>query len=281
MARTEASFQITDAYQQHLLADRFAVAGAVAHSWQSLDPSDLDGSGARWVAGMAPLLAAYQARGVTASDGYLSAFLASELATHVPPRGIDPTPYLVAASGAPLDQLLVNPLVTVKLAVAKGRPIEVALHLGLVRATRTAAVEALDAPRRALLDLMAEDDRVEGWERLTSPHACGACLALATGDTHDPHKPLPTHDHCRCVTEPVVKRVRHTVRRQTGREMFDALSPDEQAALFHGRGGAEKAELLRSGAVPFDALVHRDAMAAVPDQFTEASLTALREHTHG
>lgn len=281
MARGDASLQLTDAYQAHLLADRLAVAGATASSWRSLDPADLDGSYGRWLAGMTPFLTAYKARGVAASDGYLAAFLSSELATHVAPRGLNPEAYLTARSGAPLAEVLTNPLVTVKLAVRSGRSVEQALHLGLVRATRTAAVEALDAPRRALSDLMAEDDRIEGWERATSPNACGACLALATGDTHDPHKPLPTHDHCRCVTEPVVRHSRHRVRRQTGREMFDAMTPAEQDALFHGRGGAEKADLVRTGAVPFDALIHRDAQTAVPDQFTEASLGALRMHAHG
>lgn len=276
MARTEQSLTLTDSYRQHLLQLRLQASRQVAASWQTgIDPTNLDASYAAWATGAAALLEAYKRQGVAASDGYLAAYLSSELVRHVAPRGLDPDPYMLTIDGRPVREALLSPLFTVKLAVKQGRSVEVGLHLGLVRATRTAAVETLDAPRRALGDLMAEDDRIEGWRRATSANPCGACLALATNDTHDPLRPLPTHDHCRCVTEPVIRHVPDNVRRPTGRQLFDSMSREQQDALFHGRGGAQKAELIRSGAVPLEALIERDPMTHRPDQFTEAPLSAL------
>ena len=123
---------------------------------------------------------------------------------------------------------------------------------------------------------MASEDRVKGWRRVIGGNPCGACLAEADGRTHDPTDPFRRHSHCRCVREPVVRGVPDRYRRPTGREHFDALTPEGQAALFHGRGGEEKAALIRSGAVPLEALVKREPQVVTPDQFTEAPLGDLR-----
>lgn len=281
MPASRTALALTDAYRDRLLTIRQRAALVVAHGWRNLEPARLEESYAAWLATTQATVEAAKREGVAASDAYLAAYLAAELASEARPRGLDPEPYLEAIGGRPLGRALLTPLLTVKVALQQGRPSSEALRLGLARATRIAAVEAMDAPRRALADLMRDEDRIAGWRRVTSRNACGACLALADGVVRDPGDVLETHGHCRCTAEPVVRGVRERIRRPTGREHFDALSHEEQDALFHGRGGAEKAELIRAGAVPFDALIQREHMEATPDEFTEAPLSRLRELATG
>lgn len=281
MPASRTSLALTDSYRDRLLGVRLQAALTLRRAWAALDPRDLDTTFGRWLDAAAAFVGAAKRAGVAATDAYLAAYLSEELATDVRARGIDPEPYLPTVDGRDLRTALLPALFTVKATVAQGRDVDTGLAFGLHRATRIAAVEVMDAPRRALRDLMQEDDRIRGYRRATAPMACGACLALATEAVLPPAEPLRQHTHCRCTAEPVVRGVRERVRRPTGREYFDALTPAQQAALFHGRGGAEKADLIRTGAVPFEALVERTEQAVTPDQFTEASLAALRAKATG
>jgi hypothetical protein len=159
--------------------------------------------------------------------------------------------------------------------VAAGRPD--ALRLGLVRATRIVSEEVSGAPRRALGDLMAEDERVDGWRRVTSRRARAAPAWRSRTAVHAPADAVPSARPLSLLREAVLRGVPERYPGRPAGKLFDSLSPADQAALFHGRGGAEKADLVRSGAVPFDALVKHERQAALPDQFTEASLADLRE----
>lgn len=277
MPADRTALALTDAYRDRLLQARLRAAQLAARTWPLVDPKNLDESYARWHAANVAGAEAVKRDGVTLTDAYFASYLAASLATEVRPRGLDPEPYLDTVDGRTLARAFITPLLLVKHLLRSGRMPDEALRIGQARATRVAAVEALSAPRRALGDLIREEDRVKGWRRVTAPNACGACLALATSVVRDPEDVLEEHGHCRCTAEPVVRNVRERILRPTGRDLFDSLGRDAQAALFHGRGGEEKAELIRSGAVPFDALICRQSMADVPDTFTEQSLGALRE----
>lgn len=279
MPRRAESLALTDNYQAQLLDTRQKVAALAASHWLALSLRDLDRTFGEWRTKVAAVVRSAKTLGVQRTDAYFAAFIGSELGVTPRAQGVGATAYMNTVDGRSLTQALTPPLFTVKIALAQGR--HDALHFGLARATRIAAEEAMDAPRRALGDLIASDDRVKGWERVTSGNACGACLAEADGRVHKPTDPFDRHSHCRCIREPVVRGVPQQFKRPTGREIFDALSPAGQAALFHGRGGAEKADLVRSGAVPFDALVRRERQEVTPDQFTEQSLDALRALAHG
>lgn len=275
MPSSREALALTDAYRSRLLQARQYAASVTARAWQGLDLRDLDGSFGTWLATAEAVVGGAKRHGVTVSDHYLAAFVAAETGDQPRPRALDPDPYLPTVDGRPLRQALATPLLTVKSAIGAGRTDD-ALRLGQARATRIVAVEVLDAPRRALGDLMREEDRIVGWHRVVSANACGACLALASGDRMEKDAHVHTHSSCRCIAEPEVARVEQRYRRPSGREIFDAMTPEEQARLFAGRGGAEKADLVRSGAVPFDALVKRERQEVTPDQFTEASLDDLR-----
>jgi hypothetical protein len=271
---TPQAYRLTDTYRSNLLDLRARTAHLAASAWMALSLRDLDASYGRWRSLVGAAVEGVKRQGVTLSDAYLATYVAAELGTHPQLQGLDPSPFVDTVDGRSLADALTPPLFTVKRALAEGR--QDALRLGLVRATRVVSEEVLDAPRRALGDLMANEDRVDGWKRVIGANPCGACLAQADGRVHEPTDAFHRHGHCRCVREPVVRGVPDTFRRPTGREFFDGLSPEDQAALFHGRGGAEKADLIRSGAVPLDALVRREAQVVTPDQFTEASLDDLR-----
>jgi hypothetical protein len=93
---------------------------------------------------------------------------------------------------------------------------------------------------------------VIGYRRVPSPLACGACLALATGEVLEPGTVFRAHPACRCGIEPVLKDA-DLVHRPTGRDLFDRMSAEEQDRHF----GREKAALLRSGDVAFEDLISR------------------------
>lgn len=119
-----------------------------------------------------------------------------------------------------------------------------------MESSRVAHDALVDAYRDAALD-RAEDLQV-GWVRECEKTACGACLALADGTIH-PYTDRRFYRHTRCRCKPRPARGRKLPL--TGRQIFDSKTRAEQDHLFHGRGGARKAHLLRTGAIELTDLV--------------------------
>lgn len=118
-----------------------------------------------------------------------------------------------------------------------------------MESSRVAHDAVVDAYRDAAFD-RAEQLQV-GWVRECQENACGACLALADGRVHAwTDRRFYRHTRCRCKPVPSSRR-----RPRTGRQIFDSLTRAEQDRLFHGRGGAAKADALRTGAVELSDLV--------------------------
>lgn len=276
MASSRISLRITDGYRERLLRLRDRALALTAGRWQAVQVADLERSFERWLAAAAPLVATFQAQGIRLSDGYLAAFLSAELGERVTPQGLGPEPWVgTGQDGRPLAEVLAPALVTVKAALAADHPPRRAVQMGLNRALRTASSQVLWSPRAALADAMGRDDRVAGWRRVASGNACGACLASATNAVRPTDEVPRVHSHCRCTAEPVVDAMPDRFTRPTGEQTFRSLTPSEQDELFAGRGGARKAELIRSGAVPFAALISTSPMETVDDQLTETPLSAL------
>jgi hypothetical protein len=63
--------------------------------------------------------------------------------------------------------------------------------------------------------------------------------------------------NCSCTAEPVVGNVEQGSSRPSGSEIFDGMDKAQQDALFAGRGGADKADLIRSGSATLADLVSR------------------------
>lgn len=277
MPRTQQSLRLTDAYQSRLFELRRRGVLNASNTWRLISITDLDSTFQQWLDVVVGVLTVLQRRGVEMTDAYLAAYLASELDQAVPPAGIDPGEFAGRDDfDRSLSRALLPSLYTIKRARAHQREPDEALQLGLGRASRTISVALAGAPRRAFNALIEDDERVVGWRRLTTRDPCGACLALATGEVLRPDVSLRRHPHCRCVAEAVVAGVQEVVFRPTGEQIFTAMAPADQDALFHGRGGAEKAALLRSGEVQLQDLITQERSAlGGPPVVSETPLSAL------
>lgn len=115
---------------------------------------------------------------------------------------------------------------------------------------RVINVALTDAWRDGTRAAIASDPRALGWRRVSRDGCCGACLALADGRIHPIREALAGHPFCRCIMEIVLRGINDGAwGRPTGLQRWAAMSEAEQDALFHGSGGAAKADLIRSGHV--------------------------------
>lgn len=276
MPANQRSVVITDAYRRQLLTVRERTAGMLADRWRMIDWGDLDGSFRRWLPQAAAVLQSGQAVAAGLAAPYLSAFMSSELDETTTTPAVDaPSIAGTTRDGRPIIASLAGAMVATKMAILHRRPQPEALRAGLQQVVRSGRYEVADAGRRALGEAMATEERVVGWRRVAHLRACGACLADASGRVHPPESALRIHSACSCSQEPVVRDVAERVRRPTGRETFDAMSIEEQDRLFAGRGGAAKAELVRSGAVSFEALITTETSHASGLFITETPLRQL------
>lgn len=271
------SVRITDVYRAQTIEARRRIALAAGALWQ-IDPERLEESFGFWLSRMALLLAATQADLARLSDAYVATFVSSELGEAVAPVGVDVGAYAgKTIDGRAVADVLGPALFTVKRLVGDGKPFEQASAAGRARAVRNVEVETAGASRAALDEALEREPRVRGWRRVTSRRPCGACLAARTGAIQKTSELLRTHPHCSCSKEPVVEGVRERIKRPTGAELFESMSKTEQDALFAGRGGADKAELVRSGAVDLSDLASSDrqALDGRPAILTETPLAKL------
>lgn len=146
----------------------------------------------------------------------------------------------------------------------------------LQRTIDQALTRAHDA---GVADAIEGDDTVIGYRRVSRSGCCGACLALIDGRIHRNPRDFPRHPHCRCTAEPVVIDV--NVRdsgRPTAQARWDAMTEDEQDAMFLGHGGQTKADLVRDGVVNLSDLMGQASRRPGEIQVVEeASTRALKE----
>jgi hypothetical protein len=277
MPRTARSLALTDAYRARILTLRTRVIAAARSSWAAVTLDDFEATYGAWARSAAGTLTTAQLAAAGQADLYVSAYLAAELDDAVAPRGVDGADRAgMAENGLALTDALATGAITVRHALAHAVAAPEALERGRRRAERLLASETVAAGRHVVHELIATDDRITGWRRATSGNACGACLAAATGAIRRDDRALEAHDGCRCAAEPVVRGVRERVRRPTGQDVFDGMSTAEQDALFAGRGGAAKAELIRSGAVELADLRSDIAHQHRPDGIAETPLRDLQ-----
>lgn len=138
----------------------------------------------------------------------------------------------------------------------KGRVIDPRVKAHRARMTGLAAGRiahdvAVDAFRDSVFEQFEQRPEVLGWRRLAERTACGACLGLADGRIQTT-RAFYRHTRCRCIPIPVTAT---SPAIPTGRELFDALSEQEQDDLFRRRGGRLKAQALRDGRIDLSDLV--------------------------
>lgn len=277
MAANVQSLRITDAFRSRVVAMSRQTLVALAAAW-SLDPVRLEQSFADWVAHTTALVSAVQTVGVQLASAYVAAFVGSELGEAISPPVLDPAKYAgLTVDGRPLAEVLIPALFTVKARIADGADFEAASRAGQARALRNAGYELDNAIRSGLNDAMASEPRIIGWRRVTGGLPCGACAGDADGAIQAEEETLLVHPACQCTKEPVVADVADRHERPTGTDLFDAMSTEEQDAMFEGRGGAAKADLIRNGDATLGDLISHDRqdLAGRPPILTETSLSKL------
>lgn len=276
MPANPRSLAITDAYRSQLVALRTQTATMATNAWAMVSIDDLERTVRQWAAITGEVVARGQFAAASLTGTYLAAYIASETGRPARPHAVDTASYEgKTEDGRPVADLLAGASIAVRVALSYGRRRDQALSAGLVRGIRGASGQVLAAGRSAMDDLTQADQQIIGWRRVTSSDACGVCLAAATGAIQSDSELLLCHDSCRCCKEPVVRGVAENVGRPTGTQIFDEMSTDEQDALFSGRGGAAKADLIRSGDVALADLIQTVPQASRPDQLVEAPLAAL------
>lgn len=275
MPSSQRAIALTDTYRARTAQIRARGRAVAASRWGLVDTDDLDGSHARWRAAVIPAVTELQRANARLSAAYVAGFVTLETGAYVAPSGVSAGVDAVGftEAGKPVDDALRGGLFAVKAAIGEGRRFDDALAAGRDVGLRMAGEAVMFAARAGVAAGMASDSRVVGWRRVTAG-GCGACLASSTNAVFDVGASLEVHPECKCSSEPVVSGGSDAVLRPTGLAMFEALTPEKQDQLL----GPDKARIVRDGLVPFDALVDRSPMNAIPDQITETPLEALLTH---
>lgn len=176
--------------------------------------------------------------------------------------------------GAPLGSALSGAVGATWLALRQGRPTPEALGLGRLFVGRLAGRAVSDAAEREQSH-QAERSRglLKGWTWVSVGDSCPVCLAQADNRVRPYSASMRRHPGCDCIAAPQVVGIEERVTRPTGEDIFAAMAPDEQEAIFKN-AGAEKAEMIRSGAARLADFVDTSATAA-GRVITEAPLASV------
>lgn len=193
------------------------------------------------------------------------AFRAAPVADDIPGR---------APADDPLSGALANAAGVTWLALRQGRPPREALGLARLYVGRLAGRAVSMAAEREVSH-QAERSRglLRGWTWVTVGDSCPACLANQDGSVWSWDQPQRKHNGCDCAKSPVVVGVPDRVQRPTGEDLFRRMSPEQQASIFKN-AGAEKAELVRTGAASLRDFVEVDRTPGGP-VVSEAPLGAV------
>lgn len=279
MPAYKRSLAITDRYRRQFQQTNTLASQRVGQGFNDIVRVDnLDVNFRLFVPFAVGIINTARAQQVRLADAYVSRFATSELRRNINPLGISTDKYAGQFDqfGRPLDEALWPALYSTKLGVHRGYKMNQAVAFGVARITRITSMMVASAGRNAMSDIMDRSGEVRGWTRVSEGDACGACLALVTGEVLDPSEDLSEHPNCNCTAEPVIAGVRESVQRPTGQEIFDSMSSSQQDQLFAGRGGADKAQLLRDG-LPLSSLVDKEPYALDGGRvaITEKPLSAL------
>lgn len=159
--------------------------------------------------------------------------------------------------------------------IRRGLPVQQAINLGRFGAVRFAHTEVGDAAWRETQHQAQFDSDMEGWTWVTGgSKPCGACLAQQNGRVRPWSQSMGRHAGCTCVQSPVYASAPERVKRPTGMDIFNDMTPTQQAATFKSAGEV-KAALLREGRISMDDLVKVETHPEWRDSITEAALVDL------
>ena len=268
MAANQRSLRITDAYQARLKQVAARVSDLTAARWD-LAPSDFDGSYSAWRQVAVEAVSRAQRENLRLTNGYLAAFVASETGRRIRPPVIDSEKYVgKSRDGRDLSEAWDSTVIKAKVAISKGKTVEEASDIAKAAAQQLVSLDTWHGARGPLSEGMTIMVQVTGFVRVPSGESCGACLAAADGTVFATDDIFQIHAECDCVAEPEVEDVPQTVQRPTGAEMFNELTPAEQAA----RVGDGAAEAIQKGRITLSDLLGHSPMVNEPDWITQRPL---------
>lgn len=196
--------RVTVAYRKQNLALRAATVRDLLRLWPALDWNRLDQTFPAWALAAGNVVYLNRKTAATIAAAYVQAFRQAD--------GIPGAAPIVVAddfnAGQVATALRVTSLVAVKRSIGAGAVEKQAMSRAFVQSSGAASRLVLDAGRDTVRASLAQDDRAEGWQRITSDTACDFCGMLAgrgavySADTAD----FESHDHCACTAEPVYRR---------------------------------------------------------------------------
>lgn len=161
----------------------------------------------------------------------------------------------VASDGRDLTGLLTDPFVGFLTALARGAQHPLAKSVTAGAYDRIAVTQLHDAARESGQVGLVVNTEIRGYTRFVEPGACGRCVVLA-GRFYRWNDGFKRHPKCRCANVPSTRSNPHA---QSARELFDAMSVEQQNASFTVDG----AQAIRDGADPSRVINARQGMSTV------------------
>jgi GNAT superfamily N-acetyltransferase len=207
-------------------ADRIATAAAqgARAEWAQVDTDQIRPTWQARLPRVLALVVAAQRSAAGLSEPYLRQVLGLGSDATLNPDALAG----VASDGRPLETLLEQPVVTVLSYLATGRAVGDAMAAGLAMLEIIVGTQVHDAARIAdLIGITAR--RGVAYTRVVELPACDRCILLA-GREYSYSEGFERHPNCDCAVLPI--RTDEPAHWSTPRELFDAMSPAEQARRF-------------------------------------------------
>lgn len=205
MAATVEASRLTEAHrvaQARLGADTVRL---VLAAFPLLDGTDLDGTLARWLRVVLPVLRSQRSTSAKLAANYLTTFRTLELGMTA--RSVA----LALADALPVEAATTSLVVTgpasIKANISRGLALPEAMQTAQVATSRAAMRHVMDGGRQTIMETVRSDRQAKGWARATSGRACSFCAMIAsrgpvfTEDTAH----FEAHDGCSCTAEPVYR----------------------------------------------------------------------------
>lgn len=208
---------------------------AAARLWRQVDSANIASSWETLLPRLLAALVAGQRASAELTDPYLQALDLDG------PR-VNPSAFAgIASDGRDLETLLRQPVVTSKVALARGAGTARALASGQMALRIIAATQVADAGRVADGVAIAARPQV-GYVRMVVGKTCARCLILA-GKRYRWNAGFDRHPKCDCIHIPTREDAADDLRTDP-KVAFRAMSREEQDQVF-GKAGAEA---IREGA---------------------------------
>jgi hypothetical protein len=256
-----------EAWQQRQREVSAATAAAVLRVWQQVSLADPQSSFQAALPELLALVTAGQLTAATGATGYVSTIVAADGLTSAPVAVVAPRRFAgLVSDGRPLIGLLAQPLLRMLFLRTQGADDATALAGGRLSLQTLVATEVYDTGRDAVQVAAALEPAVVGHVRVVSQPACDRCVVLA-GRFYSRSTGFLRHPRCDCSMRPVTSR--QNTAEQSPRELFDAMTPEQQDAAF----GKTNAEVIRRGGDISQVVNARRGMATAGSNWTTEGTT--------